>query len=86
MKVRVSNRIIVTQAVLSLLFLLLAAGLEALLLRWQGQPDTLEDMLCRIVRPMGLVLVPLSGMAQAFLTLTDPLAWRVVRTLRHKSQ
>jgi type IV secretory pathway TrbL component len=79
--VRTSTRIILTYRVLGTAFVGLSAALAYLLWTYQPVPNTLEEAL----RPFGIVFVSLFGLSMAVWTLTDPLARRVVRVLRHKS-
>jgi len=76
-----STRISLTYKIVACLILILTGVLAYVI--WSYQPDA--NTLGEVLRPIGLVIVLAAGLAQAYMTAIDPLAKRVVRSLRYKS-
>lgn len=77
-----STRISLTYKFLAFVFIVLTCVLDYAIWSYQPVADTLGEVL----RPIVFVIVLAAGLSQAYLTATNRLAKRVVRTLRYKSQ
>jgi len=78
---RTSTRISLTYKFLACVSLSLTSLLAYIIWSYQPVPDTLGEAL----QPFGIGASLLAGITQAYLTVADPLARRVVRMLRYKS-
>ena len=83
-----STRIIITYVVIALLMVGDFTYLEYQTWMWQPGPwgSTLEDSLRPMLRPLLLILLPLTACSLFVQMFCDPLTCRVIRLLRYKER